>query len=307
MKHRYHTLNEMLQAKYGKKIRKICIDGGFTCPNRDGTCGYGGCVFCGERGAGEQLDPSLSIRQQTENGLKRGGSDAMWILYFQNFTNTYAPVAELKKRYDAALIDARIKILDIGTRPDCINDEIADLLASYQDKYEVWVELGLQTANDTTAKQINRGYDLECFRKAVSMLKAHNLPVIVHIILGLPNETLGDIRKTIDLLNELRIDGVKIHSLFVMRDTQLAQWYENGNFVPISLQTYIEWALDCITRLSPDIVIHRLTGNCLRDYLVAPDWIIQRDLILYTIDRRMIAEDLTQGCRYQPISNECST
>ena len=306
MKHRYRTMGAMLEEKYGQKIRKICIDGGFTCPNRDGTCGYGGCAFCGERGAGEQLDASLSIRQQAEKVLSRAKEDSMWILYFQNFTNTYAPVEVLKERYDAALIDDRIKILDIGTRPDCINEEVAELLASYTNKYEVWTELGLQTANDRTAKRINRGYDLECFKQAVQILKAHNLPVIVHIILGLPDETLEDVRKTIDLLNALHVDGVKIHSLFVMKDTKLEQWYKNGEFTPISMQTYIEWALDCVLRLSPDIVIHRLTGNCLRDLLVAPDWIINRDLILYTIDRRMYHENLTQGCRYLAGKTDCS-
>ena len=306
MKHRYRTMGAMLEEKYGQKIRKICIDGGFTCPNRDGTCGYGGCAFCGERGAGEQLDASLSIRQQAEKFLSRAKEDSMWILYFQNFTNTYAPVEVLKERYDAALIDDRIKILDIGTRPDCINEEVAELLASYTNKYEVWTELGLQTANDRTAKHINRGYDLECFKQAVQILKAHNLPVIVHIILGLPDETLEDVRKTIDLLNALHVDGVKIHSLFVMKDTKLEQWYKNGEFTPISMQTYIEWALDCVLRLSPDIVIHRLTGNCLRDLLVAPDWIINRDLILYTIDRRMYHENLTQGCRYLAGKTDCS-
>lgn len=298
MKHLYHTTNEMLQQKYGQKIRKICVDGGFTCPNRDGTCGYGGCAFCGERGAGEQLDATKTIRQQVEQRLENAAPDSMWILYFQNFTNTYAPVAVLKERYDAALIDDRIKILDIGTRPDCINEEVACLLAEYAKKYEVWVELGLQTANDDTAKRINRGYDLACFEKAVAILKAHGLPVIVHIILGLPQETLADVRHTVDVLNALHVDGVKIHSLFVMRDTMLEKWYQNGEFTPITMQEYIEWALDCVTRLSPDMVIHRLTGNCLRHLLVAPDWIIQRDLILYTIDRRMVNEGLTQGCRY---------
>ena len=172
-------------------------------------------------------------------------------------------------------------------------------MASYAEKYEVWVELGLQTAHDVTAKKINRGYNLDCFINAVNVLKKYHLPVIVHIILGLPGETLDDVRKTIDLLNFLHVDGVKIHSLFVMRDTQLENWYRSGEFTPISMQQYIEWALDCIMRLSPEIVIHRLTGNCLRNLLVAPDWIIQRDLILYTIDRRMYNEHLFQGCKYQ--------
>lgn len=296
MKHPYYTLNEMLQTQYGQKIRKICVDGGFTCPNRDGTCGIGGCAFCGERGAGEQLDATATIREQVQRHLANAAPDSNWILYFQNFTNTYAPIETLRARYNAALIDPRIRILDIGTRPDCIDADVADLLAEYQSRYAVWTELGLQTANDATAHRLNRGYALDCFLRAVELLKARGLPVIVHIILGLPGETLADVRSTIDLLNQLHVDGIKIHSLFIMRGTLLEQWYRNGAFTPISMQTYIDWAIDCVTRLSPEIVIHRLTGNCLRTFLVAPRWILQRDLILTTIDRRMYAQGLKQGC-----------
>ena len=298
MKHPYYTLNERMKARYGRKIRKICIDGGFTCPNRDGTCGYGGCIFCGERGAGEQLDSALSIREQAERVLQNAPDDTEWILYFQNFTNTYAPAEVLRQRYDAGLISDRIRVLDIGTRPDCLNEEKVRLLAEYARNREVWVELGLQTANEETAKIINRGYDLPCFTEAVRLLKQYELPVIVHIILGLPGETEDDIRHTVEVLNAHRIDGIKIHSLFIMKDTALAQMYLSEQFHPISMQTYIDWAIQALTHLSPDTVIHRLTGNCLRELLLAPDWIMQRDLILTTIDRRMYAEGLTQGCCY---------
>lgn len=298
MKHPYRTMNQMMQARYGKKIRKICIDGGFTCPNRDGTCGIGGCTFCGARGAGEQLDASKSIREQAEAVLQHAPPDSNWIVYFQNFTNTYAPVSVLRARYDAALIDDRIKVLDIGTRPDCINEDIVALLAEYAKKYEVWTELGLQTANDGTARYLNRGYDLACFSHAVAVLKQYGLPVIVHIILGLPHETRADILHTVDVLNAHQIDGIKIHSLFVMKNTKLAEQYQSGEFTPISMQTYIDWAIDALTRLSPDIVIHRMTGNCLREQLLAPDWIPQRDLILCTIDRKMYANGWEQGCFY---------
>lgn len=304
MRHPYYTMNQLMHEHYGKKIRKICIDGGFTCPNRDGTCGSGGCTFCGERGAGEQLDASKTIREQAEAVLNKAPADSAWIVYFQNFTNTYAPVDVLRARYDAALIDDRIKVLDIGTRPDCINDETAALLAEYAKKYEVWTELGLQTANDRTADRINRGYHLNCFLDAVSTLRKYGLPVIVHIILGLPGETLDDIRRTIRVVNAVKADGIKIHSLFVMKDTVLASQYLRGEFTPISMQTYIDWAIEALTHLSPEIVVHRMTGNCLRDRLLAPDWIIQRDLILTTIDRRMTANGWVQGCFCDP--NDCS-
>lgn len=297
MKHPYHTLNERMQARYGKKIRKICVDGGFTCPNRDGTCGTGGCIFCGSRGAGEQLNPTRTIREQVEEAMRhRPGHE--WIVYFQNFTNTYAPLSVLKDRYDAALIDDCIRVLDIGTRPDCITDEIAKMLAKYAKEREVWVELGLQTANDLTAERINRGYPLSVFQDAVRILKDHGLPVIAHIILGLPGESLTDIRHTTDILNAYGIDGVKIHSLFIMKNTKLADLYQSGMFIPISMQTYISWAIDTLTRLSPDMIIHRMTGNCLREELLAPEWIMDRDRILCTIDRMMYAQGLTQGCRY---------
>ena len=304
MKHPYYTMNQLMHEHYGQKLRKICVDGGFTCPNRDGTCGFGGCTFCGERGAGEQLDPGRSIREQVSAKLAQAAPDSKWIVYFQNFTNTYAPVDVLRSRYDAALIDDRIKVLDIGTRPDCITEETAALLAEYARRYEVWVELGLQTANDDTARAINRGYDLACFSRAVEILHRYGLPVIVHIIIGLPHETLADIRRTIDTVNACGAAGIKIHSLFVMRGTKLAQQYANGEFTPISMNEYIDWTIDALCRISPETVIHRLTGNCLRDLLIAPDWIPQRDLILVTIDRRMAANGWLQGCMYRRVPHE---
>lgn len=300
MKHPYYTMNQRMHERYGKKIRKICIDGGFTCPNRDGTCGVGGCTFCGERGAGEQLDASRTIRQQAEAVLSKAAPDSAWIVYFQNFTNTYAPVSVLRQRYDEALFDDRVKVLDIGTRPDCITEEVADLLAEYADKYEVWTELGLQTANDVTAAAINRGYDLTCFENAVRILHARNLPVIVHIILGLPGETIEDIRNTVAVLNRCGMEGIKIHSLFIMKDTALAAQYLRGEFTPISMQTYIDWAVEVLTHIPPDVVVHRITGNCLREKLLAPDWIMQRDQMICSVDRIMMQNGWTQGCFYTP-------
>lgn len=304
MKHPYYTMNQYMQAHYGKKVRKICIDGGFTCPNRDGTCGVGGCIFCGERGAGEQLDPTKSIREQADAVLSKAAPDSAWIVYFQNFTNTYAPVDVLKSRYDAALYDDRVKVLDIGTRPDCITEETAQLLAEYAKRYEVWVELGLQTANDDTARTINRGYPLARFTEAVTLLKRYGLPVIVHMIIGLPGETHEDVLHTVDVINAHHADGVKIHSLFVMRGTQLARMYDSGAFTPISMQEYIDTAIEAVKHLSPETVIHRITGNCLRSELIAPEWIMQRDLMITSIDRKMLANGWTQGCCFSPFFAE---
>lgn len=299
----YRTLSDYLRETHGRKMRKICIDGGFTCPNRDGTCGVGGCVFCGERGAGEQLDPTLSIRRQVQQRLAKSAPDEQWIAYFQNFTNTYAPVDVLRLRYDAALFDARVRILDIGTRPDCISEEIVQLLAEYQRRCTVWVELGLQTANEQTACRINRGYDNACFTKAVALLRQYQIPVIVHMIIGLPDESREDILHTVEFLNQHPIAGVKIHSLFVMQNTALADWYAAGQFHPITMQQYVEWTMDALTHLRPDIVIHRLHGNCLRKLLIAPDWIIRRDAILHAIHCRMHTNGWYQGCLFD---TECS-
>lgn len=292
----YNTLSDHLRSQFGKKLRKICIDGGFTCPNRDGTCGVGGCVFCGERGAGEQLDPTLSIRRQVQQRLEQAAPEEEWIAYFQNFTNTYAPVDVLRARYDAALCDPRIRVLDIGTRPDCITEEIAALLASYQSRCTVWVELGLQTANESTAQRLNRGYDNDCFTRAVSLLKKYHIPIITHIIIGLPGENREDILNTVEFLNRHKINGIKIHSLFIMKNTALADWYAAGDFTPITMQQYIEWAMDVLTHLAPEVIVHRLHGNCLRALLVAPDWIIRRDAILYAIHCRMQQNGWRQGC-----------
>ena len=184
----YNNLSGYLKEKYGKRVRKICIDGGFTCPNRDGKIGTGGCIYCSERGSGEHISAGVEIRAQVMGALASASCDDRFIAYFQNYTNTYAELGVLRERYDAALIDERIKVLAIGTRPDCIDEEVAALIASYKEKVDVWVELGLQTASDTTAKIINRGYTNECFERAIGILKAYGIKIIVHMIIGLPGE-----------------------------------------------------------------------------------------------------------------------
>ncbi len=267
----YRTLKEYLTEKYGCTVKKICIDAGFSCPNRDGAVGFGGCIYCGERGAGEHLDPRVSITEQVKLGLSRGGADA-YIAYFQNFTNTYADVAVLKERYDAALIDERIRVLSIGTRPDCLSDEVCRLIASYKDRVDVWVELGLQTSNDTTAKIINRGYPLSTYKEATSRLNSYGIPHITHIIIGLPGESESDVLATVDEVNASGAVGVKIHSIYVMEGTRLADMYRENLYTPPTLEEYIDLAAKALSRLSPDIVVHRITGDAPREMLVAPEW-----------------------------------
>ena len=279
----YRNLSGYFREKYGSRLGKICIDGRFSCPNRDGKCGTGGCIFCGERGAGEHIDPALSIRAQVEKALENAKEDAKFIAYFQNFTNTYAPKEILKERYDAALIDERIKVLAIGTRPDCIDEEKAALIASYKERCDVWVELGLQSASDETAERINRGYKTEVFDRAVKILEAHGIPVVAHLIVGLPGEGVEDAVRTAEYLSRYDLFGVKIHSIYVMRGTRLAELAELGEYTPPSLSEYTEAAAKILAATSPDTLIHRLTGDCPRDMLLAPEWNADKHAVIEKI------------------------
>ena len=290
----YNNLSSYLKNKYSGKISKICIDGGFGCPNRDGTCGVGGCIYCGERGAGEHIDPSVSIRTQVERALEKDAKSDGFIAYFQNFTNTYAPVDVLRERYDSALISDRIVALAIGTRPDCIDDEIAELIASYRDRVDVWVELGLQTASDKTAQVINRGYKTEVYRRAAAVLKSHGIPFVAHMIIGLPGEAAEDVAKTVELIND-DAWGVKIHSIYVMEGTALAEMYRNGKYVPPTFDEYTELAKTAIASLRDDMIVHRITGDCPDGLLVAPEWNSNKNKIIDEIRRKLEREGLHQG------------
>ena len=294
----YNNLSDYFRRKYGKRLGKICIDGGFTCPNRDGSCGVGGCIYCGERGAGEHIDPSSSIREQVAQGLEGAEPDELFVAYFQNFTNTYAPVEELKARYDSALIDERIKVLAIGTRPDCIDEEIATLIASYKDKCDVWVELGLQTANDKTAEIINRGYKRTAFENAMSILKKHEIPVVVHLIIGLPGEGFADVKETVEYLTSFDFWGIKIHSIYVMKGTRLEEIFNRGEYAPPSMGEYVDSAVYVLTHISPAVTVHRITGDCPRGLLVAPAWNSEKHNVINSIVSKMQFEGLSQGCHW---------
>ena len=295
----YKNLSGYFREKYGKRLGKICIDGGFTCPNRDGVCGTGGCIYCGERGAGEHIKPLLSISEQVTAALKDASSDDLFVAYFQNFTNTYADVDTLKERYDAALMDERIRVLAIGTRPDCIDEEKASLIASYKNRVDVWVELGLQTSSDETAKIINRGYKTEVFDRAVEILHAHGIPVVAHMIIGLPGESEAQALETAEHLAKLSLFGVKIHSIYVMRGTDLADMYGRGEYTPPSLEEYAKTAAKVIAALPPDTVIHRLTGDCPRDMLIAPVWNADKHKIIEKIKEYMEKNGLYQAKYYK--------
>ena len=294
----YNNLSGYLKTKYGKRLKKICVDGCFSCPNRDGTVGIGGCIYCSERGSGEHIACGLSIREQVEGALVGASVDDAFIVYFQNFTNTYADVETLRKRYDEALIDGRIKILAIGTRPDCINGEIAALIASYKERVDVWVELGLQTASDKTAKLINRGYESEIYMRAVEILNAYKIDTVTHLMIGLPGESDAELEETVRLVCSFNPFGIKIHSVYVAEGTELAEMYRRGEYSPIEKNTYTDRAVYVLTHISPDTVVHRITGDCPRDMLVAPEWNLDKNAVIAEINEKMSASSLKQGCFY---------
>lgn len=300
---RYKHLNKYLKDKFGERTLKICIDGGFTCPNRDGKVGFGGCIFCSEKGSGEHINSSDNITKQIENYFKSYKAERAnkFIAYFQNFTNTYSTIPNLKKKYDSALIDNRIVGLSIATRPDCINEDIAKLLKSYTDKYYVTVELGLQTSNDETGKLINRGYSSDEFTKAVKLLNKYNIDVVTHIMVGLPNETKEDLKSTVEFINKHEIQGLKIHSCYVVKNTVLCDMYESGKYSPISLEEYLESVSYILTHISPDIVIHRVSGDAPKDLLVAPEWNSHKKWIINGLDKLLKENDLWQGMEYSHI------
>lgn len=297
---RYKHLNKYLKDKFGERTLKICIDGGFTCPNRDGRVGYGGCAFCSERGSGEHIIAD-NISNQVKNYFTSYKAERAnkFIAYFQNFTNTYDSIENLKMKYGAALIDDRIVALAIATRPDCISEDVCKLLKSYSEKYYVWVELGLQTSNENTGKIINRCYTDEQFSAAVSLLNKYNIDVVTHIMVGLPGENFDDIKNTVNFINNHSIQGLKIHSTYVVKNTRLEDMYFNGKYTPISLEYYLDCASYILTHISPDIIIHRVSGDAPKDLLIAPDWNLHKKWIINGLDKLLRDKDLYQGMDYK--------
>lgn len=296
MEKRYNRFNDWLKAKFGERTLKICIDGGFTCPNRDGTKGYGGCSFCGERGSGEntkRTDVSAQVRDHLAS--YKAARANKFIAYFQNFSNTYESIDKLKEKYDGALIDDRIVALAVATRPDCITKEVVDLLKSYLGKYYVYVELGLQTANEEVASKFNRGYSNAEFAQATKMLASCGIDVVAHLMIGLPYEQEGDLTETVNFINSLPVTGVKIHSTYIIKGTELEELYTGGEYEPLTLERYVDGVCYVLAHLKPETVICRITGDAPKDKLVEPKWNARKKPVLNAINKALEKRDVRQG------------
>lgn len=287
---KYTTLNNYLKERFGEKVYKIALNGGFTCPNRDGKIGTRGCIFCSKGGSGDFAEsPDLTITEQIENGKKRLEKkikNGKYIAYFQAFTNTYAPVEKLRAIYTEAIIHPDIVALSIGTRPDCLGDEVLALLDELNKIKPIFVELGLQTINEDTARYIRRGYTLEVYDKAVADLHKIGINVVTHIILGLPSESKNDMLKSVEYACKVT-DGIKLQLLHILKGTDLAKDYEQGKFEALTLEQYTEIIKECIQIIPENVVIHRLTGDGAKKDLIAPLWSADKKTVLNTINRAL--------------------
>lgn len=295
---RYNSFNDAMKSRFGCKVYKIALDGGFTCPNRDGKIGYGGCIFCSGRGSGDFTFSGESIEDQLAYGkalIKAKNPDGKFIAYYQSFTNTYESLCKLKEIYCPALESDDIIAVSIATRPDCLPDETIALLAEMNRQKPVWVELGLQTVNEKTAEYIRRGYKLAVYDDAVRRLKDAGLEVITHMIIGLPGENGDDAVITCRHIAEVGSDGIKLQLLHVLENTGLKIDYVNGKFKTLELDEYISILERCIEALPENMVIHRLTGDGAKSELIAPLWSADKKRVLNAINSAFERDDVRQG------------
>ncbi len=298
---RYYSLDYYLKQTFGEKVYKIALDGGMTCPNRDGRLDTRGCIFCSGGGSGDFAAPRCdSVTEQISNAItgiqKAKSTGNKFIAYFQSYTNTYAPVDYLRALFTEAISHPMVVGLSIGTRPDCLPEDVLDLLGELNQIKPVWVELGLQTCHEKTAEFIRRGYPLSVFEKAVSDLKARNLQVIVHTILGLPFESREDILETIDYIGSKPVDGIKLQLLHVLKGTDLADYL--GQFHILSMEEYTDLVIACLERLPQDMVVHRITGDGPKNILLAPLWSGNKKASMNQINQELKLRDTWQGRLY---------
>ena len=298
-KKRYHTFNEQLRERFGEKIFKVSLDAGFTCPNRDGRLGNGGCIYCSDRGSGDFAgEQGLSIHNQfievTER-MKKKWPKAKYIAYFQAYTNTYATVERLREVYEEALVEENVVGLSISTRPDCLPDDVLDYLEELNQRTYLWVELGLQSIHDRTMEWIKRGHNYAQFLKGLEKLHSRGIRVCVHIILGLPGETKTDILATAQAVAKMPLQGIKIHLLHVLRGTSLATMYQHEPFDLMTKEDYVELVVDILEILPPEVIIHRLTGDGPPNDLIGPLWSRKKWEVLNAIDAELVRRDTWQG------------
>ncbi|MDD2481324.1 MAG: TIGR01212 family radical SAM protein [Lutispora sp.] len=298
---RYNNLNYFLRHKFGEKVFKISLDGGFTCPNRDGSISHKGCIFCSLRGSGDftMTNKDLSLQFEEAKGMmQKKWRSGKYIGYFQAYTNTYAPVDVLREKYYTILDKENVVGLAIATRPDCLPTDVLDLLEELNKETYLWVELGLQTIKEDTTKLINSGYTLEDYVNGVEELKKRNIDIVTHCILGLPGETKSDMLETVDFVAKTNTQGIKLHLLHLMKDTPMVKLYEEGKLEFLGKDEYVDLVVDCIEKLPTDMVIHRLTGDGPRATLIEPRWSLNKWEVLNAIDDILKERDTWQGKKF---------
>lgn len=298
---RYRSFSYEMKKIFGSKIIKLSLDGGFTCPNRDGTLGSKGCIFCGEEGSGEfaasrTLDIESQIKNQKEI-LSKKWKTGKYIAYFQNFTNTYSTYEDLKEKYNLAVSEEGVVGLAIATRPDCLSEEVLDLLEEMNKKTFLWIELGLQTIHEKTADFLRRGYSLDCYDQAIEQLNKRNIKVVTHLIFGLPGESREEMLSSVKYVTNTKTWGVKFHLLYIQKDTDIYEHYKKNPFEILTRDEYISVITDSIEFLSSEMVIHRLTGDGKRSLLVEPLWSLDKLRVLSGIDMELKKRDSYQGMR----------
>lgn len=296
---KFYKLNSFLKENFKEKIYKVSLDGGFTCPNRDGKISNKGCLFCSDKGSGEFAGDrcktiTVQIDEQIDFMKDKIGSSKV-IAYFQNFTNTYGDVEYLRKIYYEALNHEKVIGIAIATRPDCLSDDVINLLDEINKKYFLWVELGLQTANDSIGKIINRGYDTKVYIDSCRILNEKNIKFVTHMIVGLPNEEKKDLYDTIDLINSVKSWGIKIHLLYILKNSKLLNYYQQNPFKIYEKDEYENTVIELLERLSPSIVVHRLTGDAKKDELFEPLWSLNKRGILNSIEKKLKSSKSYQG------------
>lgn len=302
---RYYSVDYYLKNTFGEKVYRLSLNGGMTCPNRDGTLGTRGCIFCSAAGSGDfAQNAQESIQKQLNDAkvqIRSKRNCNKFIAYFQAYTNTYAPVAYLRTIFTEAIQDPDVVILSIATRPDCLSNEVLDLLNELNQIKPVWIELGLQTIHPETSHFIRSGFTLECFHDAVKRLTALSIPIIVHVILGLPGETRKQMLETVSYVGALRVFGIKLQLLHVLSDTDLGTLYRKQPFHLFTQEEYCQLIIDCLAILPPEITIHRLTGDGPKDLLIGPLWSSAKRSVLNQIHKELKTQDIWQGKHHTTI------